>query len=206
MENKANEGSTQGNEGSTNSAEKVVDVSELQKTIAALQASNERLLKESKDYKEKYKSTATEVSKKEEQIALEKGDLQKLLEMERKKREEAAQENKAMREKILNQEIIRTVGKFATDVVDLEDLLNQPKFEHILKEGIDSENLVVKEEKAKAYVEEVIKAKPYLKKTASQPGVITKKPGNSATGPTSKPIAQMSREELIAAYKSGNFK
>lgn len=206
MENKANEGSTQAGEGSKNVADNGPDIGELQAQLAALKASNERLLKESKDYKEKYKSTSSEVSKKEEEIALQKGDLQKLLDMERKKVGDVQNENKTMREKILTQEIVRTVGKFAADVVDLEDLLNQPKFEHILKEGIDADNLVVNEEKAKAYVDEVIKAKPYLRKQASQPGVITKKPGTSTSGSTAKTIAQMSRDELIAAYKSGQFK
>lgn len=198
MDTKVNEGSTQSGEGQANGDTKTVDVNELLKRVDQLEASNKRLLEESKGYKEKYKATANEVTKKEEQIALEKGDLQKLLEMERKKTTDVLGELTSTKEKILKQEIKSAVSEFASDAIALEDVLNQPNFLHILNEAVDRESLSVDREKAKMYVEEVRKNKSHLFKTSTQPGVVTKKPQQTA----SKSPSSMKKNELEEALKA----
>jgi DNA repair exonuclease SbcCD ATPase subunit len=203
MENEANEGSNQAGEGS-NQSDKVNDSAELIKRIEQLEQSNKRLLEESKGYKEKYKAVSGEISKKEEEIALKQGDLQRLLEIERNKTAERESELNTLREKILAQEIKNTVSKYATDAISLDDVLNQPSFSPVLKEAIDKETLSVNEEKAKEFVEQVRKAKAHLFKTANQPGVVTKKPGQNNGKP--KSLSEMNTDEIKAALKSGLYK
>lgn len=183
------------NSGNTN------DTSALLERIEKLEASNKRLLEESKGYKEKYKSVANEVEEKEKKIALEKGDLQKLLEMERAKVQQVSSEAQKLRESVLKSTIRQTVAKHAVDVYDHDDLLNQPQFAHILKEAIDPEALSVDETKVKEYVSEVLKAKPYMKKNSQMPGVVTKKPGSSANG-SAKSLDEMSGKEIEALIRS----
>lgn len=169
--------------------------------IEKLEATNKRLLEESKGFKEKYKSVATEVEEKEKKIALEKGDLQKLLEMERNKVQQVSGEAQKLRESVLKSTIRQTVAKHAVDVHDHDDLLNQPSFSHILKEAIDPENLTVDEDKVKEYVTEVLKAKPYMKKNSQMPGVVTKKPG-MANGSSQKTVEQMTGKEIEDLIRS----
>lgn len=187
------EGSTPASEGSATGNKS--DNAALLERLDKLEATNKRLLEESKGFKEKYKSVASEVEEKEKKIALEKGDLQKLLDMERAKLQEVTNDAQKLRESVLKSTIRQTVGKYAVDVYDHDDLLNQPNFSHILKEAIDPENLTVDEDKVKEYVSEVLKAKPYMKKNPNMPGVVTKKPGMS-NGSGSKSVEQMSGKEI----------
>ena len=204
MENKANEGSAQAGEGQENQTENV-SVSDLMKKVEALEASNKRLLEESKGYKEKYRKTAEEVSETEKKIALEKGDLQKLLELTRNELNEKKSEIESMREKVIGQEIQKTVSQFASDAINLEDVLAQSAYVPILKEAVDKEALAVSPEKAKQFVDEVRKAKPYLFKSASQPGVVTKKPnGQAASFP--KSLHEMTSQQIEEMIRSGNFR
>jgi hypothetical protein len=204
MENKANEGSAQSGEGQNqNTGTKSVE--ELQKEIEALAASNKRLLDESKGFKEKYKMSEAEKAKHEEKIALEKGDLQKLLELSRADTAKFKSENETLREKALNQEIVRTVSQYATDALNIEDVMNQPAYLAILKEAADRDNLTVNPEKAKTFVEEVRKAKPYLFKSSSQPVVVTKKPGSPGVM-TPKSLNELESKDIEAMLRSGQFR
>jgi hypothetical protein len=205
MEIKANEGSAQNGEGQSK-VENAQGVDELQKRIEQLEASNKRLLEESKGFKEKYKSSASEVQKKEEQIAMEKGDLQKLLEIERTRTAEVSAELNGMKHKVLSQELRSTVSRFAQDAIDLEDLMNQPAFAPILKDAVDPETLSVNPDKAKQFTDELRKAKPHLFKAASQPGVVTQKPGSQNQNFGPKTVSQMNSKEIEAAFLSGQFK
>lgn len=191
------EGSTPASEGSANGNN---ENSNYQAEIEQLRATNKRLLEESKGFKEKYKSVSEQVEEKEKKVLLEKGDLQKLLEMERNKLGEITNREQKLREEVLKTRIQSVVSKYAVGVVDLDDLLNQPKYSHILKEGVDVESLTVSEESAKTFVEALRKDKSYLFKANNQPGAVTKKPG--MTNGASKNPSQMTQEELIDAWKN----
>lgn len=204
MEANKSEGSTQSDEGATKTESD--NGIELSKRLEALEASNKRLLSESKDFKTKYQKAKEELEAREERTALDKGDLSKLLDTERKRKTELSQELEGMRGKVLEQAIRSTISKHAKDVHDVGDLLNQPDFMHILKEGIDSENLTVDEAKAKEFVKAVTEAKPWLKKAASQLGAVTTKPGNGVAGnAATKPLSQMTSAELEQALKTGRY-
>lgn len=191
------EGSSPASEGSANGNN---ENSNYQAEIEQLRATNKRLLEESKGFKEKYKSVSEQVEEKEKKILLEKGDLQKLLEMERSKLNEVSTREQKLREEVLKSRIQSVVSKYAVGVVDLEDLLNQPKYSHILKEGVDVESLTVSEEAAKHFVEALRKDKSYLFKQSNQPGVVTQKP--LVNGISHKSPAQMSEAEIIQAWKN----
>lgn len=177
-ENKSGEGQKPNDEGQK------VDVNEIQKRLEQLESSYSRVLEESKSHKAKaqeYKAKLDETEKKSVEAS---GDIAKQLEYERKQREEAEGKIKSLSNKTLDQNIRSTVGKFARDVHDLDDLLNQPQFSHILKSGIDKEKLSVDENAAKDFVNKVLEAKPWLKKNMHQPGVDSTKPkGDSIKTP-----------------------
>lgn len=168
--------------------------------IKRLKATNERLLEESKKHKEKYQQVSAEFEKINEETVGKEKDINKILEAERKKNERVANENKKLKAETLNSRIRSAISKFADDVIDLDDLLNQPKFGDILKKGIDVDELSVDEDVMKEYVETVLKAKPHLRKQPEATAMLTKKPGFSST--SSKSLDQMTTKEMEElAYK-----
>jgi hypothetical protein len=169
-QNKSGEGQKTDGEGQK------VDVTEIQKRLEQLESSYSRVLNESKEHKTKaqeYKAKLEEIEKKGIETS---GDVQKQLEYERKEREKIEKEAKALKNKTLDYTIRNTVSKFAKDVHSIDDLLNQPDFTHILRAGIDKENLTVDENAAKEFVNKVTEAKPYLKKHTEQAQVDSSKP------------------------------
>ena len=123
--------------------------------------------------------------------------------MARKEAEAVKSDNQKLRESVLKGAVKSVVAKVAGDVHDVDDLLNQPQYSHILKEALDGENLTVDETKAKSYVEAVLKDKPWLKKSPGMAGAVTQKPGASKG---QKSISELSTEELKKLYLSGAFK
>ena len=168
--------------------------------IKRLKATNDRLLEESKKHKEKYQQVAAEFEKINEETVGKEKDINKILEAERKKAERIANENKKLKAETLNSRIRSSISKFADDVIDLDDLLNQPKFGDILKKGIDVDELSVDDDVMKEYVETVLKAKPHLRKQPEATTMLTKKPGFSASN--NKSLDQMTTKEMEElAYK-----
>ena len=132
---------------------------------------NLRLLEESKRNKAKaneYKSQLAELEEFKRQKLEEEGNYKTLLEQANKKLKDKDEESKSLRQKTLKSNIVSTITRFANDVVDLEDLLNQPKFKSIIEEGLDEDSLTLKEEFAEKYVKSVLEAKPHLRKTPAQ--------------------------------------
>lgn len=173
-ENTQSEGNASGGEG-----QGTVDVKAIQERLAQLESSNSRLLNESQENKKKaseYKSQLDEAAKK----AID-GDVGKQLEYERKERERLEQDNKALKTNNLKKEVRSAVSKYAKDVHDIDDLMNQPQFSHILAAGVDQEKMTVDENAAKDFVNKVLEAKPWLKKNVQQAGVDTSKAQSSVT-------------------------
>lgn len=169
---------------------------DLTKRLEQLEATNRRLLEESKKYKEKAKTYEQEVENATQESLSKEKDLAKVLEAERKRLDKLAKENKEMKQKTLQSNIFQTVAKYASDVNDIEDLLNQPKYGEILKRGIDADSLSLDEEVAKEYVETVLKAKPYLRKQPEATTMMTKKPGYDSKTGNIKPVDNMSAKEI----------
>lgn len=158
--------------------QETVDVKEIQAQLARLESSNARLLSESQDYKKKsseYKAQLDEAAK--QAIS---GDTAKQLDYERKERERLEQDNKALKTNNLKREVRSAVMEFAKDVHDIDDLMNQPTFSHILANGVDQEKGTVDKNAAKDFVNKVLEAKPWLKKNVQQAGVDTSKPNTNS--------------------------
>jgi archaellum component FlaC len=172
-----------------------VDVNEVMKRLEQLEGSYKRVLEESKSYKSKANEYKSKLEKIEEESVKSSGDLAKQLEYERKLREQKENENKSLKNKTLDSKIRETVLKYAKDVHDVDDLLNQPKHRAILLGGIDQENLTVDENAAKNYVNTVLNEKPWLKKHMEQPSVDTSKASPIST----KGEVQLKKGEEIGA-------
>lgn len=175
IETKAGEGPKTEGEGQK------VDVGEVLKRLEQLQGSYDRVLEESKSNKSKAQEYRSKLEEAEKKKIDESGDVTKQLEYERKARADKEGEVKELKNSILTQKVRETVGKYAKDVHDLDDFLNQPNFSHILKGGIDKEKLSVDENAAKDYVNKVLEAKPWLKKHTQSAGVDSTRPNSSGT-------------------------
>lgn len=169
-----------------------------------LQATNSRLLKESQDYKEKYKTALKEKEDLETKKLQESGDVQAQLDLERKKANAALQELGKTKKKVISQAVRDKVSKYAGEVHNIDDLIARPGLKEFLREGLDEDNLDFSDEAAKGFVENVKKTAPYLWKTQGPMGVITTKPGSSGTTHTVD-TDKMSASEL-KAYIASTFK
>jgi hypothetical protein len=150
---------------------------EMADKLKQFESTNSRLLDENKKFKERAKRSESEYEKVIEEVTGKEKDVNKVIEAERKRIEKLADENKKLRSETLNSKIRSALSRYAGDVNDLDDLLNQPKYADILKRGIDIDELTVDEEVVKEYCETVFKAKPYLKKQEDATKIFTKKPG-----------------------------
>lgn len=188
-ENPIVEGQTSGGEGTPE-----IKLEEVLARLQQLESTNNRLLDENKKFKTKYKETTSLYENAEREKLEKEGNFQALLESERKRVEKLEQESKEMKAKVLKSNVFLEVSKYAGDVHDLDDLLNQPKYSHILTSAIDSESLSVDGAKVKEYVNEVLKVKPWMKKINETPTTITGKP--SMTNVPEKKIEEMTSKEL----------
>lgn len=194
-ENNSGEGSDKkGGEGG-------LSLEEVTKRLKELESSNDRLVKESKDWKAKYQTVAQEKEETERKKAEESGDLAKQLEIERKEKEKLANDNKSIRGKTLKANIRSEVSKLAKDVHDLDDFLNQPQFAKLLEEGIDTENLTVSRDAAKNYVNAVLAAKPYMKKIVEQAHVDANKPNGKGAN-NGKDYSKMTSKQIMEDIKN----
>jgi hypothetical protein len=131
---------------------------------------NQRLLRESQEYKNKLKEERAKNAELEHFRKLkleEEGNFKSLLESEKARADRLESEAKDLRQKTLKGNIVSTISRFASDAVDLDDLLNQPKFKSIIEEGIDEDSLSLSEEKAQEYIKKVYEAKPHLRKQST---------------------------------------
>lgn len=191
---------SEGAANSKNEGSQSVDVNEVLERIKQLEQTNKRLLDESKSHKQKLSEQKAERERLEEESIKNSGDLAKMLEHEKKLREEAAKEAARLKGLTLDQRIRESVSRHAKDVHDIDDLLNQPKHRSILLAGIDKENLSVDEEAVKNFVNRVLEDKPWLKKHMEQPGVDTKKP-NGSGAKSVQDYSKMSSSEILADIK-----
>lgn len=169
-------------------------VTDFEAEVTRLKATNARLLEESRKNKEKYRTVESEFERINDEVAGKEKDINKVLSEKERKLEKISNENKRLKAETLNSRIRTSISKYSDDVVDLDDLLNQPKFAEILKRGIDVEDLTVDDDVMKEYVDTVLKAKPHLRKQSEATTVMTRKPGFSPS--QNKSIDQMSVKEI----------
>ena len=188
-ENKSGEGQKTEGEGQK------VDVNEVMKRLEQLQGSYDRVLEESKQHKNKSQEYRSKLEEAEKKKIDESGDVTKQLEYEKKTRAEKEAENKELKNSILSQKVREAVSKYAPNIHDLDDFLNQPTFSHILKSGIDKEKLSIDENAVKDYVNKVSEAKPWLKKHTQSAGVDSTRPNSSGTIKSPNEIGEVKKGE-----------
>jgi hypothetical protein len=174
-------------------------ITENELDAAKLKASNERLLKESMEWKAKAKALAAEKEEIEAKKLAESGDKDAQLEAERKKAKAALDALAKTNKKVVGQAVKDKISKYAGDVYNVDELLNRPKLKEFLKEGLDEEKLDFSDDVAKKYIEEVKKEAPYLWKTQGPMGVKTSRAtstGTSSTVDTSKMTGAELREYI----------
>jgi hypothetical protein len=169
-----------------------------------LAATNARLLKESQEYKAKYKAALAEKEEIEAKKLAESGDIQAQLEAERKKAAQAMAELAKTKKKVISHAVTEKIARYAGDVHSVDDLTNQPELKSFLKEGLDEDNLDFNDDAAKRFIDAVKKSKPYLWKSTNGIGAMTSKPGNGLTT-QAVDINKMSVSEL-KEYMKQNFK
>lgn len=170
----------------------------------ALAASNARLLKESQEYKEKYKRALSEKEELESKKLAESGDKEAQLKAAEKKAREAQEALAKTTKKVISQAVKDKVQKYAGEVHSIEDLLARPSLKTYLKEGLDEDKLDFNDDVAKKFVEETKKEAPYLWKTMGGLGVNTNRAsstGTTTTVDTSKMSGKEMREYIAANFK-----
>jgi hypothetical protein len=169
-----------------------------------LAATNARLLRESQEYKAKYKEALAEKEELEAKKLAESGDIQAQLDAERKKAALAQAELAKTKRKVIGHAVTEKIAKYAGEVYSLDDLTNQPELKTYLKEGLDEDNLDFNDDAAKRFIESVKKSKPYLWKSINGIGAITGRPSNGLQT-QAVDTNKMSAQEL-KEYMKKNFK
>jgi hypothetical protein len=154
---------------------------------------NKRLLEESIRNKKRATELQAQLDQVERSQAEKAGNIQKMLELERKEREKLQAELISNKKATLESNLRFAVSKFSDQIVSVEDVLNQPKYKDILKLAVDEDTLTVNDDVVKQYIETVLNDKPFLKKQVANAGSFNKKP---TTVVTTKSVSAMSKEEL----------
>lgn len=193
-------------EGSTATSEQVDATKTNQENLDAerLAATNARLLRESQEYKEKYKGVLKEKEELESKKLAESGDIQAQLEAEKKKANQALAELGKTKKKVIGQAVKDKVMRFAGEVHNPDDLLARPELKEFLKEGLDEDNLDFNDDVAKRFTEEVKKKAPYLWKSQGPIGANTGRPGHvgtTSTVDTSKMSSSEMKEYIASTFK-----
>lgn len=189
------ESKAQGSEQEQSADAPKLTVEQLMAQVDALKKTNERIIAEHRKEKEAVKNYRELVEKAEKEKLEKEGDLSQKLEFYQKKVSELEETSKGLKQKTLKTNIYNTLMKYAGDVNDIDDLLNQPKYSHILKAGINEDELSLQDDIAKDYVNAVLTDKPWLKKQAKQASAITNKPQFSEAN-TKKTVNEMNTQEL----------
>lgn len=169
-----------------------------------LAATNARLLKESQEYKAKYKQALAEKEEIESKKLQESGDIAAQLDAERKKAAAAMAELTKTKKKVISQAVTEKISKYAGDVYSVSDLTGLPELKSYLKEGLDEDNLDFSDDVAKRFIESVKKDKPYFWKNTNGIGANTSRPQSGLNNQTVD-TAKMSPTEL-KEYMKKNFK
>lgn len=188
IETKTGEGSKTEGEGQK------VDVAEVMKRLEQLQGSYDRVLEESKSNKSKAQEYRSKFEEAEKKKLEDSGDIAKLLDMERKTREEKEKEVKSLKNSILHQKIRESVSRHAGDVHDLDILVNLPELAPFLKSAI-REDLTIDDSLVKDGVNKAKESKPFVFKHTQKAGVDSTRPNSNGTIKSANEIGDLKKGE-----------
>lgn len=158
------EAGSEGNPGTDGEGQiSLEDFNALKESVTQLKSTNERLLDESKTWKEKYSGLRSEVDSKEKEGLVNEGKTDELLTRAEQEKEEIAAKLRETRERALLKDLRFEVAKLAPDAHDLEDIVNSLDMEKL---DYDKEELHWK--KVAEEIDRVRKGKGHLFRTAEQ--------------------------------------
>jgi thiamine kinase-like enzyme len=120
---------------------KEVDVNALMARLEQLESTNQRILNESKEYKTKYRSLRENVEQKEQEQLEKSENWKELLDIEKNKSNQYAQEAKQLKSQMLKKHIDFEVARLAPNAFDIGDVINNLPKEML---SINEETMEVK--------------------------------------------------------------
>ena len=167
--------------------EEQVDVQALLKRVEQLEASKERILEESKQYKNKYRELRNNVETEQKQKLEESENWKELLDIEKNRAHTLNEELASTKKRVLKKELNFQVARYASDAFDVDDVINSLPKDMI---EIDQESLSVKGvDTAVSFLKE---KKPYLFNTGKKPGMASSRP---VSDNGKKDLSQLSKQE-----------
>ena len=170
------------------------DINELTERLNVLQASNERLLAESKDWKKKFQAESSEKSSNEKARLEKEGNFQQLLEQEKGERSALEIKVKDREKQLLKTQARALLAEYAKDAHDIGDLL---RLDEVSAIQYDEEKLSVVSESVKAFVASVREKKPWMFGEKKIPSSTDGKPSNNAPAKTFNELSSQEREQLM---------
>ena len=169
--------------------------SELEEKAKALEASKERILKESNDYKARAKTAEEEVDKAKADKLEADGKLSELLNMEREKVSKLSDELSKTKQVTLREKLVAEVSKHAQDAHNVDRILSVKEHSSLLK--IDEESLNISG--VEDFVKKVRETDPYLfSKKSMDPG------DNKPPGKGDNENLKSDEEKYLAELKTAN--
>lgn len=151
-----------------------VDVDKLMARVEQLESTNQRILDESKDYKNKYRGLRDSVDKDQATKLEESENWKELLDLEKNKTHSLGEQVTQFKKTSLKKELHFQVAKHASDAFDVDDVINSlPK--DLL--SVDEETLSV--QGVMEAVASVKDKKPHLFNTLTKTGMVTARPDGS---------------------------
>lgn len=176
-----------------------VDVNDLMKRVEQLESSKNRLLEESKGWKEKYQGLKTNVEKENEQKLTENEQWKELVEIEKNTRFELESKVKDLTTMTMQKDLQYKVASLAKDAHNVDDVVTAISRSGLLE--IDKETGTIRgiEEAYNRVREE----KPYYFDTAKKSGMSAGKPDNMIPKEKSldEQIAENPNEILASVLK-----
>jgi len=186
-------------ENSTEQPQPTIDVEALAKRVEQLESSKNRLLEESKSWKEKYQGLKTNVEKENENKLTENEQWKELVEIERNKRFELESKVKDLTTMTMQKDLQYKVASLAKDAHNVEDVVTAVSRSGLL--DIDKETGTIRgiEEAYNKIREE----KPYYFDTAKKSGMSGGRPDDMIPKEKSldEHIAENPNEVLASVLK-----
>lgn len=164
-----------------------VSLEELNAKLEKLESTNQRLLSESVEWKEKYKSIRDEKALKEKEELVESKNWEELLTREKDERLKLEEKFLSTKKQTLRHKLESKAREYASDAHNINAVLKMLPSELI---KLDEDELTV--DGVKEAVEVIRQSDPYLFKTTSAPTMETKRPNSMSK---EKTIDEMTREE-----------
>ena len=171
---------------------------QLAQKVEQLEASKNRILEESKEWKSKAQTLKSEKEAAERERLEQSGEVEKLLEIERNRSHELAQAKAQMEKAALKKELHFQAARFAGDAYDVSDVIKSLPQELL---SLDKENLSV--QGVQDAVTKLRESKPYLFKKTAASGMADSRPASQV--PQKKNYHELTQAEkdaeLIELFK-----